>query len=131
MSSGQLSQENGTAVIRKPKAEQNISFTRTLHWQNCSLIYALPSLVHNVHGCMHMVTERCRDFRAVHHDMAFSKVSWLFLEQLKQLGLPVAAHLAFSKSAVSCLGLFKLTFFLFAFILLFVIKSPDWADEGF
>lgn len=36
--------------------------------------------------------------------------------------LPIAAQFAFSKSAVSCLGLFKLAFFLFAFILLFVIK---------
>lgn len=48
--------------------------------------------------------------------------SWLFPGHLKQLGLPIAAHFAFSKSAVSCLGLFKLAFFLLAFILLFVIK---------
>lgn len=66
--------------------------------------------------------EKPDDLGAVHHNMAFSMVSWLFLGQLKQLGLPVAAHFTFSKSAVSCLGLFKLPFFLFTFILLFVIK---------
>lgn len=45
-----------------------------------------------------------------------------FSGAVKQLGLPTAAHFAFSKSSVTCLGLFKLTFFLFIFILLFFIK---------
>ena len=71
---------------------------------------------------MYMAMERPGDLRAVHHNVAFSTVSWLFLGQLKQLGQPTAAYFAFSKSAVSYLGFFKLALFLFAFILLFVIK---------
>ena len=98
-----------------PKTEQNTGFTRALHRQNCSLIYALSSLVH-------MATDRPGDLCAAHHNMAFSMVSWLLPGQLRQLGLPVATHFTFSKSAVSCLGLFKLIFFLFTFILVFVIK---------
>lgn len=46
----------------------------------------------------------------------------LFPEQCKELMLPITTQFSFSKPALSCPGLFKLTFLAFTFIPLSVIK---------